>query len=93
MFEKGLKGNLSVAADYLKLWTAYCDYLRRQVHTPLSPLTPGEGVEGMETASPNLVELRKTFKRARDSLEACKSTNTICQYISTVFTVPLHVGV
>ena len=70
VFEKGLEGNLSSAADHLTLWTAYCDYLRRQVSTPTIPVTR---VEGVETASAGLVELRKTFKRARDNLEACES--------------------
>ena len=74
MFEKGLgsesgsAGNFTKSKDYLQLWTAYCDYLRRRVG---SEGVGGEGdVEGEVAAS--LVELRKTFKRARDELEACK---------------------
>ena len=58
-FEKGLEGSFSEAKDYLQLWTAYCDYLRRRV----SP------TDNMDTSC--LVELRKTFKRARDNLDAC----------------------
>ena len=78
VFEKGLEGNLSEAGDYLKLWTAYCDYLRRQVPSAPTPVTSLEGVsgvEGVETADKSLVELRKTFKRARDSLDACEDTS------------------
>ena len=78
VFEKGLEGNLSEAGDYLKLWTAYCDYLRRQVPSIPTPVTSVEGVtdvEGVETADKSLVELRKTFKRARDSLDACEDTS------------------
>ncbi|KAL5475045.1 hypothetical protein EMCRGX_G027093 [Ephydatia muelleri] len=56
-FEKALVGNLSSAKDYLQLWTAYCDYFRRRVTTE----TPQEA---------ELAELRKTFKRARDYMEA-----------------------
>jgi len=58
-FEKGLEGSFSEAKDYLQLWTAYCDYLRRRVGP----------TDTMDTSS--LVELRKTFKRARDNLDAC----------------------
>ena len=56
-FEKALVGNLSSAKDYLQLWTAYCDYFRRRVTVE----TPQEA---------ELAELRKTFKRARDYMEA-----------------------
>ena len=59
-FERSLVGNLSTAKDYLQLWTSYCDFYRRRV----SKENPQEA---------ELVDLRKTFKRARDYMEACKS--------------------
>ena len=58
-FEKALVGNLSSAKDYLQLWTAYCDFFRRRV----AKENPQEA---------ELVELRRTFKRARDYMEACE---------------------
>ena len=62
MFEKGLEGSFPEAKDYLQLWTAYCDYLRRRV----------DPTNSMDTRC--LVELRKTFKRARDNMDACTLT-------------------
>ena len=68
VFQKALVENLSQGKDQLQVWTAFCDYLRRRVKPP------SEAVEerDKETEDGNLVELRKTFKRARDDLEACE---------------------
>jgi hypothetical protein len=62
VFEKGLTGgNFTSPSDSLTLWTAYLDYLRRRVR-----LHDDQEVEG---DPPELIGLRKTFKRARDTLE------------------------
>ncbi len=63
-FEKGLSGNFTVAKDYLQLWTVFCDYLRRRVNEE----------EGGEEMQRRVVDLRRTFKRARDELETCRFT-------------------
>ena len=72
-FEKGLIGNFSDAKDSLQLWTAYCDYLRRRVDTGGEGEEEEEGGEGGREAE--LTELRKTFKRARDNLDACETVH------------------
>ena len=82
-FEKALVGNLSSAKDYLQLWTAYCDYFRRRVTVE----TPQEA---------ELAELRKTFKRARDYMEACECVCVcvcVCLYVCVCMCVCLSVCV
>ena len=67
-FEKGLVGNFSDAKDSLQLWTAFCDYLRRRVDAG-GEVEEEEGGEGGGREA-ELMELRETFKRARDNLDA-----------------------
>ena len=68
LFEKVVGGdNFTKSDSYLALWGAYCDYLRRRVDGE-----GGEGGEGVTRDSDKIEDLRKVFKRARESLSTCK---------------------
>ena len=63
LFDRALDGNLSEGKDYLELWIAYCDYMRRRIDFETDP--PDE----MKT---KMMELRKIFMRARSHLNKCE---------------------
>jgi hypothetical protein len=61
-----LEGNLSEGKDYLELWMAYCDYMRRRIDFEAGT---SEEVKG------KMVELRTVFTRARSHLNKCELIN------------------
>ena len=63
LFDRALEGNLSEGKDYLELWTAYCDYMRRRIDLE------GDTLEEMER---KMSELRTVFTRARSHLNKCE---------------------
>ena len=63
LFDRALEGNLSEGKDYLELWTAYCDFMRRRVDFER---------DGQEEVERKMTELRTVFARARSHLNKCK---------------------
>ena len=63
LFDRALEGNLSEGKDYLELWTAYCDYMRRRLDFE------GDAEDELEG---KMAELRKIFTRARSHLNKCE---------------------
>lgn len=63
LFDRALEGNLSEGRDYLELWMAYCDYMRRRIDFE---------ADTSEEMRGKMIELRTVFIRARSHLNKCE---------------------
>jgi len=76
-YNQSLEGMISDQGDCLKIWVAFCDYMRRRVssaassspsHPPSSPSQPSNsGITNGSTSE--IEELRSTFNRAREYMK------------------------
>jgi len=66
-FDQSLEGMITESGDCLKIWVAFCDYMRRRASSaaatsPSHPSTSSNNV-------PQVEELRSTFIRAREYMK------------------------
>ena len=74
MFDHALEGNLTEGKDYLELWTAYCDFMRRRVKFE---------TDSQEEVEKKMGELKAVFIRARVHLNKCKTIGVHVYYVGT----------
>jgi len=69
-FDQSLKGMITESGDCLKIWVAFCDYMRRRASSAAaqSPSHPSTSSTTSDSVS-QVEELRSTFVRAREYMK------------------------
>ena len=70
-FNQSLEGMITDPADCLRLWVAFCDYMRRRASSAISssPTSPSHPSSSSDSSTSEVEELRSTFDRAREYMK------------------------
>lgn len=72
IFNEAMSSGFETSEDYLKLWHAYLDYLKRSMLANFETETEARKEEIMET-------IRDTFEKAISQLYECNIFNIFCK--------------